>query len=39
MINASWNNVLAPGASAIFGSVANETSSPVIPVSVSCQSP
>ena len=33
------NNVLPPGGSATFGFVANETSSPVIPATISCQSP
>jgi chitin-binding protein len=39
MTNASWNNVLAPHGSTTFGFTANETSSPVIPASISCQSP
>jgi hypothetical protein len=39
MAAASWNNVLPPGGSATFGFTANEASSPVIPASVSCQSP
>ena len=36
---ARQNNVLSPGGSATFGFVASETSSPVIPSTISCQSP
>jgi predicted carbohydrate-binding protein with CBM5 and CBM33 domain len=39
MKNADWNNVLAPGGTASFGFTANETSSPVIPSNITCQSP
>jgi hypothetical protein len=39
MTNASWNNVLPAGGSTTFGFVANEASSPVVPASISCQSP
>jgi cellulase/cellobiase CelA1 len=39
MTNANWNNVLAPSGSTMFGFTANETSSPVVPASVSCESP
>jgi hypothetical protein len=39
MKNASWNPVLAPGGSASFGFTANETSTPVVPASITCQSP
>jgi hypothetical protein len=39
MKNASWNNVLAPGGSTSFGFTANYAASPVVPASVSCQSP
>jgi predicted carbohydrate-binding protein with CBM5 and CBM33 domain len=37
--NASWNNMLAPGASTSFGFTANEASSPVAPASITCESP
>jgi predicted carbohydrate-binding protein with CBM5 and CBM33 domain len=37
--NASWNPVLAPGGSVSFGFTANEASTPVVPASVTCQSP
>jgi predicted carbohydrate-binding protein with CBM5 and CBM33 domain len=39
MTNAAWNNVLAPNGSLTFGLTANETSSPIVPASISCQSP
>jgi hypothetical protein len=39
MTAANYNNVLPPGGSATFGFVANETSSPAIPATISCQSP
>ncbi|HEX6526160.1 MAG TPA: lytic polysaccharide monooxygenase [Streptosporangiaceae bacterium] len=39
MRNADWNNLLPPGGSASFGFTANEASTPVIPASISCQSP
>jgi chitin-binding protein len=37
--NASWNNVLAAGASTSFGFTANYTGTPAAPTSISCQSP
>ena len=39
MTNATYNNVLSPGASVTFGFVANENSTPVIPDGTACQSP
>jgi len=37
--NATWNNALAPSGSTNFGFTANYSGSPVVPASVSCQSP
>jgi chitin-binding protein len=37
--NADWNRVLAPSGSASFGFTANYTASPVVPASITCQSP
>jgi predicted carbohydrate-binding protein with CBM5 and CBM33 domain len=37
--NANWNGQLAAGASTTFGFTASEASSPVIPASISCESP
>jgi chitin-binding protein len=39
MTNANWNNVLAPSGSTTFGFTSNYTASPVVPTSISCQSP
>ena len=39
MTNASFNNVLAPGGTATFGFTSNETSTPAVPSSLSCESP
>jgi chitin-binding protein len=39
MTNANWNNVLAPNGSTMFGFTANYAASPVVPASISCQSP
>jgi chitin-binding protein len=39
MAEASWNNVLAAGASTSFGFTANFTGTPAQPTSLSCQSP
>jgi predicted carbohydrate-binding protein with CBM5 and CBM33 domain len=37
--NAAWNNQLAPNGSTSFGLTANYSASPVVPSSISCQSP
>jgi cellulase/cellobiase CelA1 len=39
MKNADWNVTLSPGGSTTFGFTTNQASAPVIPASVSCQSP
>jgi chitin-binding protein len=39
MTNASWNNELATGASTSFGFTAEDTGTPALPSSISCQSP
>ena len=39
MKNADWNVTLPPGGSATFGFTTNQASAPVVPASISCQSP
>ena len=39
MTGADWNDVLPAGGTATFGFTANEGSTPVIPASISCESP
>lgn len=39
MVNANYNNVIAPGGSVTFGFTASEASTPAIPSSLSCESP
>ncbi|HKT04532.1 MAG TPA: lytic polysaccharide monooxygenase [Rugosimonospora sp.] len=39
MTNADWNRVLAASGTASFGFTANYSASPVVPASISCQSP